>query len=440
MFEKLFKVKESGSSVRTEIMAGITTFMTMGYIIFVNPNIMANAGMPFDALMVATCLASAIGSALMAFMANYPIGLSTGMGLNAFFAFSVVITMKISWQVALAAIFVEGVIFILLTLTKIRQAVVNGIPKSLKIGIATGIGFFIALIGFLGCGIVVADPATVVALGDLTSKPALVAIFGFLVIVCLECHHVKGAVLWGILAATAISVPMGLSTVPASFVSMPPSIAPIFCKMDFSMIGSATFWGVVFTFFFVDFFDTVGTLIGVTTRAGLLDEKGNLPRASQALMADAVGTVAGSVLGVSTVTSFVESSSGVAQGGRTGLTALTVAVLFLLATFFSPLVGMVPGAATAPALVMVGIYMMMSLRDLDFSDVSNTIPAAVAIFTMPFTYSIGTGIEFGVLAFIGTKVLGGKIKEVSPVIWLLGALFIAKESAPLWLPVFTSAL
>lgn len=440
MFEKLFKVKESGSSVRTEIMAGITTFMTMGYIIFVNPNIMANAGMPFDALMVATCLASAIGSALMAFMANYPIGLSTGMGLNAFFAFSVVITMKISWQVALAAIFVEGVIFILLTLTKIRQAVVNGIPKSLKIGIATGIGFFIALIGFLGCGIVVADPATVVALGDLTSKPALVAIFGFLVIVCLECHHVKGAVLWGILAATAISVPMGLSTVPASFVSMPPSIAPIFCKMDFSMIGSATFWGVVFTFFFVDFFDTVGTLIGVTTRAGLLDEKGNLPRASQALMADAVGTVAGSVLGVSTVTSFVESSSGVAQGGRTGLTALTVAVLFLLATFFSPLVGMVPGAATAPALVMVGIYMMMSLRDLDFSDVSNTIPAAVAIFTMPFTYSIGTGIEFGVLAFIGTKVLGGKIKEVSPVIWLLGALFIAKESAPLWLPIFTSAL
>ena len=440
MFEKLFKVKESGSSVRTEIMAGITTFMTMGYIIFVNPNIMANAGMPFDALMVATCLASAIGSALMAFMANYPIGLSTGMGLNAFFAFSVVITMKISWQVALAAIFVEGVIFILLTLTKIRQAVVNGIPKSLKIGIATGIGFFIALIGFLGCGIVVADPATVVALGDLTSKPALVAIFGFLVIVCLECHHVKGAVLWGILAATAISVPMGLSTVPASFVSMPPSIAPIFCKMDFSMIGSATFWGVVFTFFFVDFFDTVGTLIGVTTRAGLLDEKGNLPRASQALMADAVGTVAGSVLGVSTVTSFVESSSGVAQGGRTGLTALTVAVLFLLATFFSPLVGMVPGAATAPALVMVGIYMMMSLRDLDFSDISNTIPAAVAIFTMPFTYSIGTGIEFGVLAFIGTKVLGGKIKEVSPVIWLLGALFIAKESAPLWLPIFTSAL
>lgn len=440
MFEKLFKVRESGSSVRTEIMAGLTTFMTMGYIIFVNPSIMANAGMPKDALMVATCLASAVGCALMAFMANYPIGLSTGMGLNAFFAFSVVISMKISWQVALTAIFVEGVIFILLTLTSIRQAVINGIPKSLKIGIAAGIGFFIALIGLIGCGIVVANPATVLGLGDLTSKPAIVAIIGFLVIVLLECHHIKGAVLWGIIAATAISVPMGLTTMPTSLVSMPPSIAPIFFKLDFSMIGTATFWGIVFTFFFVDFFDTIGTLIGVTTRAGLLDEKGHLPRASQALMADAVGTVAGSILGVSTITSFVESASGVEQGGRTGLTALTVGVLFLLSIFFSPLVAMVPGAATAPALVMVGIYMMMSLRDLDFSDAASTVPAAVAIFTMPFTYSIGTGIEFGVLAYIATKVLGGKPKEVSPIIWFLGVLFLAKESSSWWLPLISSVL
>ena len=235
MFEKLFGIRKAGSTVRTEIMAGLTTFMTMGYIIFVNPGIMADAGLPFDAVMVATCLASALGTALMAFLANYPIALSCGMGLNAFFAYTVVLTMKISWQVALAAIFIEGVIFILLTLTKIRESVVNGIPKSLKVGIAAGIGFFIALIGFKGAGIVVANPATLVALGDLTSKPALIAIFGFLITVMLECYHVKGAILWGILAATAASVPAGLSKVPESFVSLPPSIMPIFMKMDFSM-------------------------------------------------------------------------------------------------------------------------------------------------------------------------------------------------------------
>ena len=435
MFEKLFGIRKAGSTVRTEIMAGLTTFMTMGYIIFVNPGIMADAGLPFDAVMVATCLASALGTALMAFLANYPVALSCGMGLNAFFAYTVVLTMKISWQVALAAIFIEGVIFILLTLTKIRESVVNGIPKSLKVGIAAGIGFFIALIGFKGAGIVVANPATLVALGDLTSKPALIAIFGFLITVMLECYHVKGAILWGILAATAASVPAGLSKVPESFVSLPPSIMPIFMKMDFSMIGSATFWGIVFTFFFVDFFDTVGTLVGVSMRAGLLDENGNLPRARQALLADAIGTSAGAVLGVTTITSFVESASGVEQGGRTGLTSLTVAVMFLLAMFFSPLVSMVPGAATAPALIIVGIYMMMSLRDLDFSNFSDAIPAAVAVFIMPYTYSIGNGIEFGTLTFVAVKLLTGKAKEISPVLWLLAVLFLLKETSSLWLPL-----
>lgn len=435
MFEKLFGIRKAGSTVRTEIMAGLTTFMTMGYIIFVNPGIMADAGLPFDAVMVATCLASALGTALMAFLANYPIALSCGMGLNAFFAYTVVLTMKISWQVALAAIFIEGVIFILLTLTKVRESVVNGIPKSLKVGIAAGIGFFIALIGFKGAGIVVANPATLVALGDLTSKPALIAIFGFLITVMLECYHVKGAILWGILAATAASVPAGLSKVPESFVSLPPSIMPIFMKMDFSMIGSATFWGIVFTFFFVDFFDTVGTLVGVSMRAGLLDENGNLPRARQALLADAIGTSAGAVLGVTTITSFVESASGVEQGGRTGLTSLTVAVMFLLAMFFSPLVSMVPGAATAPALIIVGIYMMMSLRDLDFSNFSDAIPAAVAVFIMPYTYSIGNGIEFGTLTFVAVKLLTGKAKEISPVLWLLAVLFLLKETSSLWLPL-----
>ena len=430
----MFGIKEAGSSVRTELMAGLTTFMTMGYIIFVNPSILADAGLPFDAVMVATCLASALGSALMGVLANYPIALSCGMGLNAFFAYTVVLTMKVSWQVALAAIFIEGLIFIVLTLTRIRESVVNGIPKSLKVGIAAGIGFFIALIGFKGAGIVVPNEATLVTMGDLTAKPVLIAIFGFLVSVTLECYHVRGAILWGILAATAASVPAGLSKIPESFVSMPPSIMPIFMKMDFSMIGSATFWGIVFTFFFVDFFDTVGTLVGVSMRAGLLDEKGNLPRARQALLADAVATSAGAVMGVTTVTSFVESASGVEQGGRTGLTALTVAVLFLLAMFFSPVVSMVPGAATAPALVIVGVYMMMSLRDLDFSDFSEAIPAAVAVFVMPFTYSIGNGIEFGTLTYVATKLLTGKAKQISPILWLLALLFLLKESSSWWLP------
>ncbi len=435
----MFRIKEAGSSVRTEIMAGFTTFMTMGYIVFVNPSILADAGMPFDAVMVSTCLASAIGTALMAFLANYPVALSCGMGLNAFFAYTVVLTMKVSWQVALSAILIEGFIFIVLTLTRIRESVVNGIPKSLKVGIAAGIGFFIALIGFHGAGIVVANQATLVGLGDLTAKPVLVAIFGFLVTVALECYHVKGGILWGILAATAVSVPAGLSKIPASFVSLPPSIMPIFMKFDFSMIGSAAFWGVVFTFFFVDFFDTVGTLVGVSMRAGLLDENGNLPRARQALLADAIATSVGAALGVTTVTSFVESASGVEQGGRTGLTSLTVAVLFLLAMFFSPLVSMVPGAATAPALIIVGVYMMMSLRELDFSDFTEAIPAAVAVFVMPYTYSIGNGIEFGTLTYVATKLLTGKVKQISPILWLLAVLFLIKESSAWWLPLLSVA-
>ena len=279
------------------------------------------------------------------------------------------------------------------------------------------------------------NPATLISAGDLTAKPALVAIFGFIVIAVLEVRHVKGAMLLGIIASTAAAVLAGLTKVPESAVSMPPSIAPIFCKMDFSMITTGAFWGVVFTFFFVDFFDTVGTLIGVTTRAGLLDENGNLPRVNKALLADAVGTVAGSVLGVSTVTSYVESAAGVEQGGRTGLTALTTAVLFLLAIFFSPVVGMVPACATAPALVMVGIYMMLSLRDLDYDDLSNTIPAAIAVFSMPFTYSVGAGIEYGTISFVAVKALSGKGKDISPILWILALLFVTKESSAWWMPI-----
>jgi AGZA family xanthine/uracil permease-like MFS transporter len=393
----------------------------------VNPGILQNAGMPFGALMTATCLASALATFLMAIMANYPIALAPGMGLNAFFAFSVVLGMGISWQVALAAIFVEGVLFILLTLTKVRESVVNGIPKSLKIGISTGIGLFIAFIGLQSAGIIVKNDAVLVGLGNMKSVEVLLAFLGFFIMAALEARRVKGSILWGILIITGIAVFLGVAKAPEGFVSAPPSIMPIFMKMDFSGLMNPNFWIVVFSFFFVDFFDTVGTLVGVTNRAGMLDSEGRLPRAREALMADAIGTTAGAVLGTSTVTSYVESASGVEQGGRTGLTALVTGILFLLALFFSPIVSIVPACATAPALVLVGIFMMASLKDLDFSDWTDFVPASVAIFVMPFSYSIAHGIEFGIISFVALKILGGKAKDVSPIMLALGVLFVAKE-------------
>ena len=427
LLENRFHLKEAGTDVRTEVLAGITTFMTMAYIIFVNPGILQNAGMPFGALMTATCLASALATFLMAFMANYPIALAPGMGLNAFFAFGVVLGMGISWQVALAAIFIEGILFILLTLTKVRESIVNGIPKSLKIGISTGIGLFIAFIGLQSAGVIVKNDAVLVGLGNLKSVEVLLAFAGFFIMVTLEVRRVKGAILWGILAVTGLAIALGVAKMPDGVVSMPPSVMPIFGKMDFSGLANPNFWIVMFSFFFVDFFDTVGTLVGVTNRAGMLDSEGRLPNARQALMADAIGTTAGAVLGTSTVTSYVESASGVEQGGRTGLTALVTGVLFLLALFFSPIVSIVPACATAPALVLVGVFMMASLKDLDFSDWTDFVPASVAIFVMPFSYSIAHGIEFGIISFVVLKVLGGKAKDVSPIMLVLAALFVAKE-------------
>lgn len=425
--DDFFRIKETGSNVRTEIIAGITTFMTMAYIIFVNPGIMEKAGMPFGPVMVATCIASFLGTALMALLANYPLALSVGMGLNAFFTFSVVMGMGISWQTALAAVFVEGIIFILLTLTRVREEIVNSIPKTLKIAISTGIGMFVTFIGLQSGGIIVDNPAVLVGLGDLTSPEVILAVLGFFIMVILESYRVKGSILWGILIVTALAIPAGITSLPGSFVSAPPSIGPIFAKMDFSGLVSADFWIVVFTFFFVDFFDTVGTLVGVTNRAGMLDREGRLPRARQALMADAIATTAGSVLGTSTITTFVESASGVEQGGRTGLASLVTAFLFLLAVFFSPLVSIVPACATAPALIMVGIFMIISLKDLDFGDWTNIVPAAVTIFSMPFSYSIATGIEFGVITYVIMKGLTGKKDEISKTIYILAAIFILKE-------------
>lgn len=429
----LFRVRETGSTFITEVLAGITTFVTMSYIIFVNPNILSQTGMPFSALVVVTCLASALGTFLMAVFANYPIALAPGMGLNAFFAFGVVLTMKINgapvtWQAALAAVFIEGTIFAALTLTNIREAIMNSIPKSLKIGISAGIGLFVAFIGLQSAGIIIDNNATLLGLGSIKNNlPMMLSLAGLFIMSVLTALNVKGALLIGIVLITAAAAALGLVEIPETFVSTPPSITPIVGKLDFSLIKEPEFWIVVFTFFFVDFFDTLGTLVGVCNRSGLLDENGNLPRAKGALMADAVATMAGAVMGTSTVTSYVESSSGVAQGGRTGLTSIVTALLFVGAIFFTPLVGMVPAYATAPALIIVGMYMMVSLRDLNYDDWTEAIPSMLGFFMMPFAYSIATGIEFAIVSYVVIKILTGKFKDISFLMVVLSALFIAKE-------------
>ena len=429
----LFRIRENGSTFMTEVLAGITTFVTMSYIIFVNPNILSNTGMDFNALVVVTCLASALGTFCMAVFANYPIALAPGMGLNAFFAFGVVLSMKINgapvtWQMALAAVFIEGAIFAVLTLTSIREAIMNSIPKSLKIGISAGIGLFIAFIGLQSAGIVVNNDATLLGLGQLRGNtPMMLSMLGLFIMAVLTAWNVKGALLIGIIIVTGIAAAMGLVEIPEKFVSEPPSIMPLVGQLDFSLIKSPEFWVVVFTFFFVDFFDTLGTLVGVCNRSGLLDENGNLPRAKGALMADAVATMAGAAMGTSTVTSYVESSSGVAQGGRTGLTAIVTALLFVAAIFFTPLVGMVPAYATAPALIIVGVYMMMSLRDLNYDDWTELIPSIVGFFMMPFAYSIATGIEFAIVLYVAIKILTGRFKDISLLMVVLALLFVAKE-------------
>ena len=427
--ERQFKISERGSSIKTEILSGIVTFVTMSYIVFVNPGIMSETGMDFNALVVATCSSAALATFLMAFLANYPIGLAPGMGLNAFFAFSVVLGMQVDWRVALTAVFVEGVIFIVLTLTRLREMVVNTIPKSLKIGISGGIGLFIAFIGLQSAGIVVKNDATLVSLGHLSGNlPAILALGGLILMAVLITYKVTGALLIGILAVTAASVGLNLVALPESFVSHPPSIAPIFGQLDFSMLNRLDFWVIMFTFFFVDFFDTVGTLVGVCNRSGLLDKDGCLPNARGALLADAIGTTAGAILGTSTVTSYVESASGIAQGGRTGLSAVVTALLFLTAMFFTPVVGMVPAYATAPALIIVGVYMMVSLRDLNFEDWTELVPSILGFIMMPLAYSVSIGIEFAIVSYVLIKILSGRMKDVSWLMAALAVIFVVKEA------------
>ncbi|TVR32392.1 MAG: NCS2 family permease [Spirochaetaceae bacterium] len=421
--EKLFKLKEHNTTVKTEVLAGLTTFLTMAYILIVNPLILSDAGMDFGAVFTATALASAIATLVMAFVANLPFALAPGMGLNAFFAYTVVIGMGYSWQFALTAVFLEGIIFIVLTMLNIREAIVNSIPMNVKRGIAVGIGLFITLIGLNNAGIVVPYEATMVTLGDVTSGGALLALIGLIITGGLLAFKIKGALLLGIVITALIGFPMGI-TQPPSGSWAPPSLAPTFAQFDFSQVFSTDMLIVLFTFLFVDLFDTAGTLIGVSTKAGIIKPDGTIPKAKEALFADAVGTTVGGLLGTSTVTTYIESASGVAEGGRTGLTSVTTAVLFLLALFVSPLFLMIPGAATAPALVLVGLFMMGPVKDIDLEEYTEAIPAFLAIIMMPFTYSIAEGIIFGVLAYVLLKLISGRHKEIPISTYVVALIFI----------------
>ena len=424
--ERQFKLKEHNTDVRTEVLAGITTFMTMAYILVVNPDILSQAGMDKGGVFTATALSSIIATLIMAFYANYPFALAPGMGLNAFFTFTVVLgPMHKSWQFALTAVFLEGIIFIILSLFKVREAIFDAIPMNLKKAVSVGIGLFIAFIGLVSAGIVEQGGA-ILQVGKLTDRAPLLALIGLLITGILLAKKVKGALLIGIIVTTIIGIPMGVTPTPTGVVSLPPSLKDVAFKFEWENIFSWDMLIVMFTFLFVDVFDTVGTLVGVASKADMLDEEGKLPRVSQALFADAVGTVAGACLGTSTVTTFVESASGVAEGGRTGLTALTTAGMFALSLLFAPIFTIVPGAATAPALILVGLFMMSPIKDIDLDDFTEAIPAFLTIIMMPLAYSIAEGIVFGMVSYVFLKVLTGKHKDVSVVMYVLAALFILK--------------
>lgn len=425
MLESYFKLSEHRTTVRTELLAGLSTFLTMAYIIFVNPSILEAAGMPKDAVFAATCLAAALGSLIMGLYANYPIALAPGMGLNAYFAFAVVQGMGFTWQAALGAVFISGCLFIIVSLFKVREWIVNAIPRSLKLAISAGIGLFLAIIGLKNAGLIQGNPATLVTLGDLHQPGPLLAIGGFLLIVALEARRVTGGIIIGILAVTVASVALGFSQFTGVFAA-PPSLAPTFGQMDISAALNLGLLTVVLTFFLVELFDASGTLIGVCHRAGLLDKDGRLPRLSRALLADSTAIAAGAVMGTSSTTAYIESAAGTAAGGRTGLTAVAVAVLFLAALFLAPLAGAVPAFATAPALIYVAILMTRGLAEIDWEDLTEAAPAVVCAVTMPFTFSIAHGIAFGFVAYAGIKLLAGRGKDVPVAVWVIAAVFVAK--------------
>lgn len=426
MLKKLFGFDPTKASVKTEIIAGVTTFLTMSYILAVNPSMFGQLdGMPGGAVFTSTALAAIIGCLAMAFWGKLPFGLAPGMGLNAFFVYSVCMGMGYSWQFALTAVLIEGIIFIILTLTNVREAIVNAIPLSLRNAIGAGIGLFIAFIGLESAGVIVPDDATLVALGDITSGSALLALIGIIITGFLYARNVPGAILIGILVTMIIGIPMGVTEFQG-VLSSPESIKPIFCQFEFENIFSLDMLVVVFTFLFIDMFDTVGTLVGVCTKAKMVDEKGNIYRLKQAFMADAIATTFGSMLGTSTTTTYVESAAGVAQGGRSGLTAFAVACCFLIALFFSPLFLSIPAAATAPALVLVGLLMLEPIRNIPFEDFTESIPAFVCVIMMPLTYSISNGILLGMIAYVLMNLICGKFRKITPAMYILAVLFILK--------------
>ena len=426
MLKKLFGFDSTKTTIRTEIVAGITTFLTMSYILAVNPTMFGELdGMPAASVFTSTALAAIVGCLAMAFVGKLPFGLAPGMGLNAFFVYSVCMGMGYSWQFALTAVLIEGLIFIVLTLTNLREAIVNAIPMSLRNAIGAGIGLFIAFIGLKSAGVVVADGATLVALGDVTSGSALLAFIGLVITGFMYSRNVPGAILLGIIITMVIGIPLGVTEFKG-IVSAPESIAPIFCQFEFDKIFSVDMLVVVFTFFFIDMFDTVGTLVGVCTKAKMMDENGNIYRVKQAFMADSIATTAGALLGTSTTTTYVESAAGVAQGGRSGLTALVVGGCFVIAMFFSPLFLSIPSAATAPALIIVGLLMAEQIKNVDFDDFSESIPAFVCMLMMPLTYSISNGILIGMITYVLMNMICGKFKKLSPAMYILAILFILK--------------
>ncbi|MBB3317496.1 AGZA family xanthine/uracil permease-like MFS transporter [Rhizobium sp. BK181] len=424
MFQRLFKLSEHGTSVRTELIAGVTTFLTMSYIIFVNPDILSTTGMDRDAVFVATCLAAALGSIIMALVANWPIGMAPGMGLNAFFAFTVVAALGFTWQQALGAVFISGMIFVLLTVTGVRRWLIDGIPHSLRSAIATGIGLFLAIIALKNAGIVVDNPATLVGLGNLKETGPLLAIFGFFVIAVLDALKVRGSILIGILAVTVLSWIFGVSEFKG-IVSMPPSIMPTFMQLDIFGALHGGLIQVILVFVLVEVFDATGTLIGVAKRAKLVEE-GRPNNLSRALLADSAAIVAGSLMGTSSTTAYVESASGVQAGGRTGLTALAIAVLFLAALFISPLAASVPTYATAPALLYVAGLMMREMTEIDWDDLTEAAPAALTALAMPFTYSIANGLAFGFVSYVVMKIFTGRWSILHPATQIVAALFVVR--------------
>ena len=425
MLEQMFHLSRHGTNVRTEVIAGITTFLTMAYIIFVNPSILADAGMDRGAVFVATCLASAIGTLVMALYANYPLALAPGMGLNAYFTYGVVKGLGYSWEVALGAVFIPGILFFVLGVTKVREWVIDAIPHSQKMAISAGIGLFLAVIALRSAGIIVESKATLVTLGDLKAPATLLAILGFLVMVALDARRITGAIIIAILATTAIGVAFGVSPSQGIF-SAPPSLAPTFLKMDLAGALNIGLIGIIFAFFFVDLFDNTGTLVGVAHRSGLIGRDGKIPRLQRVFVADSTATMTGALLGTSTVTSFIESAAGVRAGGRTGLVGVVVAILFLLSLFLAPLAATVPQYATAPALLFVACLMARGLTEMDWEDVTEYAPAVVTAIAMPLTFSIANGIAFGFITYAAIKLLAGRFAEARPAVLVLGAVFVIK--------------